>query len=206
MLWGLVVYQQLNSLSAYGSLDTWLNTHLHIPHYPDPVAYLGIIALLTLATAGLARGIGWLSARRDVVFAKAGGFADKGSQFRTYFLPIAYGLIPVVGADYFARQLPKFFKSAPRVIPAVQHMFGFAGTNSSLYNSHILSDPRIINVQIGVMALGTVAALWATWRITNRELVRVSRNALVVRATTLTMVTICGTAAALLYVSMQAAN
>lgn len=206
MLWGLVLYQQLNALSAYGTFENWLNPRLHFPHYPNPVAYLGIIGVLTLATAGAAGGIGFLNARRGVDFVRPGSFADRGSKFRAFFVPVAYGLIPVVGADYFARQLPKFFKSAPRVIPSIQHLFGSAGTNSSLYNARILSDPRIINVQVAVMALGTLGALWATWRITNRELVGVSRSALAVRTTTLGLVAVCGAGAALLYVAIQAAN
>ncbi|MFI5035639.1 MAG: 4Fe-4S binding protein [Acidimicrobiales bacterium] len=206
LLWGLVVYQQLNALSAYASVDNWLNSHLHVPHYPDPVAYLGLVGLLALLTAGAARGIGALSARRDLEFARSGNFVDRASRFRAYFVPVAYGLIPVVGADYFARQLPKFFKSAPRVIPAAEHVFGFSGVHSSLYNARLLSDPRIITVQVTVMVLGTLAAMWATLRITNRELVGVSRNSFVVRATTLGLVAVCGAAAALLYVAIQAAN
>jgi hypothetical protein len=170
------------------------------------VAYLGLVIILALATAGLAGGIGSLSARRDLSFDRPGNFADRVSRFRAYFVPVAYGLIPVVGADYFARQLPKFFKSAPRVIPSIQHLFGSAGVNSSLYNSRILSDPRIITLQVAVIALGTAGALWATWRITNRELVGVSRSALVVRTTTLALVVVCGAVAGLLYVAMQAAN
>ena len=206
LLWGLVLYQQLNALSFYGTLENWLNTHLHFPHYPNPVAYLGLIGLLALATAGVTWGIAALSARRDLNFDQAGSFVDRGSRFRAYFVPVSYGLIPVVGADYFARQLPKFFQHAPRVIPAVQHVFGFSGTNSSLYNVPILSDPRIIAVQVAVMALGTLGALWATWRITNRELVGVSRNALVVRSATLGLTAVCGVVAALLYVAIQAAD
>ncbi len=206
LLFGLVLYQQLNALSFYNSFDGWLNTHLHFPHYPNPVAYLGMILLLSVVIAGAAKGIGVLSARRDIEFDRPGNFIDKDSRFRAYFLPIAYGLIPVVGADYFARQLPKFFKSAPRVIPAVQHMFGFAGVNSPLYNARILSDPRIIVVQVCVIALGTLGALWAMLRITNRELVPVSRNALLVRTTTLGLVSVCGAVTAVLYVAMQAAN
>jgi polyferredoxin len=206
LLWGLVLYQQFNALSFYNNFDNWLNTHLHFPHYPNPVAYLGLIGLLALAMAGIAWGIAALSARRDVHFERAGSFVDRGSRFRAYFVPVTYGLIPVVGADYFARQLPKFFKSAPRVIPAAQHIFGFAGTNSSLYNARILSDPRIIVVQVAVICLGTLGAMWAMWRITNRELVDVSRSALVVRSATLGLVAICGAVAALLYVAIQAAN
>jgi len=206
LLWGLVLYQQVNALSFYGTLENWLNTHLHFPHYPNPVAYLGLIGLFAFATAGAVWAIASLSARRDLNFDTAGSFVDRGSRFRAYFVPVAYGLIPVVGADYFARQLPKFFQHAPRVIPAVQHVFGFSGTSSSLYNTAILSDPRIIAVQVAVMVLGTLGALWATWRITNRELVGVSRNALVVRSATLGLTAVCGVAAALLYVAIQAAD
>jgi polyferredoxin len=206
LLWGLVLYQQLNAQGWYGSMDNWLNGHLHFPHYPDPVAYLGLIGVLALATAGAARVIGVLSARRDVDFVRPGNFVDRGSRFRAFFVPVAYGLIPVVGADYFARQLPKFFKSAPRVIPAAEHVLGFSGVHSSLYNAHLLSNPRIVIAQVTVMALGTLGALWATLRITNRELVGVSRSATVVRSATLSLVAVCGVAAALLYVAMNAAN
>ena len=206
LLWGLVLYQQLNVTNAYGTLDSWLNSHLHFPHYPNPVAYLGLIGLLALATAGTIWGIGALFARRDVELVRPGSFTDKSSRFRAFFVPITYGLIPVVGADYFARQLPKFFKNSPRVVPAVQHMFGFSGVHSSLYNSRILADPRIVAVQVAVIALGTLGALWATWRIADRELVPLSRSALAVRVTTLGLVAGCGVAAALLYVTMHAAS
>src|ERR1019366_1933255 len=110
LLWGLVVYQQINATNVFASLDNWLNRQLHFPHYPNPISYLGGIGLLALATAGVARGIGALLARRDVELDRPGSFADKSSRFRAFFVPIAYGLIPVVGADYFARQLPKFFQ------------------------------------------------------------------------------------------------
>ncbi|MHB1783584.1 MAG: 4Fe-4S binding protein [Acidimicrobiales bacterium] len=206
LLWGLVLYQQINYTATYNTVDTWLNSHLHLPHYPDPVAYLGLIGILALLTAGVTWGIAALFARRDIELAHPGNFADKGSRFRAFFLPITYGLIPVVGADYFARQLPKFFNSSPRVVPAVQHIFGFSGIHSSLYNTRILTDSHIVAVQVAVIALGTLGALWATWRITNRELVPVSRSALAVRATTLSLVGVCGALAAVLYVAMQAAN
>jgi hypothetical protein len=96
--------------------------------------------------------------------------------------------------------------SSPRVVPAVQHMFGFDTTHSSLYNARLLSDPRIINVQVGVIALGTLGALWAMWRIVDRDLVPVSRSAVAVRITSLGLVVLSGVAAAWLYVAMQAAS
>ncbi|HEX9031493.1 MAG TPA: 4Fe-4S binding protein [Streptosporangiaceae bacterium] len=206
LLWGLVLYQQVNATNVYARLESWLNSQTHFPHYPNPVGYLGTIGLLALATAGAAWGIGALLARRDLELARPGNFADKGSRFRSFFVPIAYGLIPVVGADYFARQLPKFFQHSTRVVPAVGHLFGFSGVHSSLYNTRILADPRIVAVQVAVMAIGTLGALWATWRIANRELVPLSRSALAARVTTLGLVAVCGVAAAVLYVVMQAAD
>ena len=113
----------------------------------------------------------------------------------------------MVGADYFARQLPKFFQHAPRVIPSVQQTFGFSSAiHSRLYSTAILSDPRIVTVQVAVIALGTAGALWATWRITGRELAAISRGKAGVRAAALGLVLLCGMAAAALYVLINAAD
>lgn len=206
VLWGLVLYQQVNALNLYGTVDDWLNSHLAFPRYPDPIAYFGLIGLLALLTAAAAWGISALTARRDLDFARPGNFTDRMSKFRTYFLPISYGLIPVVGADYFARQLPKFLKHSTRVVPAVESMLGHSSTHSSLYSLRLLANPGIVTVQIAVMALGTLGALWATWRIVNRDLVPVSRSALAVRVSSLTLVMVCGVGAAWLYGLMQAAS
>ena len=207
LLWGLVLYQQINATNFYANLDDRLNTSLHFPHYPDPAGYLALIGLLALVTAGAAWLIGKLFARRDVDFDAKGRFLDRRSRFRAYFMPIAYGLIPIVGADYFARQLPKFFQYSPRLVPSVQRMFGSSSAiHSHLYTARILSDPRIVIAQLAVIALGTLGALWAAWRIGNRELVPVSRGAIGVRVATLGFVLICGAAAAVLYVMIQAAD
>ena len=206
LLWGLVLYQQVNALGFYASVDDWLNSTLHFPHYPDPVAYLGPIGLLAAATAGAAWVISKLFARKDLQYAAGGSFLDRASRFRAYFLPVAYGLIPVVGADYFARQLPKFFQHAPRLVPAVQQTFGSAAINSPLYRARLLSDPRIVAVQVAVIAAGTLAALWSTWRIAGRELVPVSRGTAGVRVATAGLVLVCGVAAAVLYMLMNAAD
>ena len=97
-------------------------------------------------------------------------------------------------------------------MPAVGHLFGRSGVNSSLYNMRLLADRRIVAIQVAVIALGELGALWAMWamwamwRITNRELLAVSRSALAVRVATLGLVAACGAAAAVLYVAMQAAD
>jgi NosR/NirI family nitrous oxide reductase transcriptional regulator len=207
LLWGLVIYQQLNALGWYAVLDARLNSVLGFPHYPDPIAYMGLIAAVGLVIAAVAWMIGKAFARRGVNFDRAGRFLDRQSQFRTFFVPITYGLIPVVGADYFARQLPKFFKHATRLVPAVQHLVGVgASTTSSLYRLRLLPDPRIIAVQVAVIGLGTLGALWSTWKISGRELVPVSRGGVAVRVASLGVVLACGAAAAVLYVLMNAAS
>jgi hypothetical protein len=206
LLWGLVLYQQVNALSVFGVVDTRLNRSIAFPHYPDPVDYVGVIVLLALATAGVASVAARFLARRDLNLSTPGNFLERGSRFRAFFAPITYGLIPVVGADYFARQLPKFFKHSPRLVPAVEHVFGASGTQSTLYKLRLLTNPRIVVVQVAVIALGTVAALWTTWRIANRELVPISRSATAVRIATLGFVLVCGVAAGALYVLMHAAN
>jgi hypothetical protein len=119
---------------------------------------------------------------------------------------MAYGLIPVVGADYFARQLPKFFKHSARVVPAVAHIAGFMSASSPIYGFHILTNGWIVVVQVAVIIAGTAASAWATWRIAGRELVPISRSALGVRLTTLGVVLACGAAASVLYVLMHAAS
>ena len=61
-------------------------------------------------------------------------------------------------------------------------------------------------VQVAVIALGTTGALWATWRISGRELVAISRGKVGVRAASLGLVLVCGIAAAVLYVLINAAD
>ncbi|MHB1614958.1 MAG: hypothetical protein ACYCYA_11710, partial [Actinomycetes bacterium] len=222
VLWGLVIYQQVNALSGYATIDSWLNVHTGFPHYPNPVGYLGVIAVVAVAMMGIAAGMGRVLGRTTtvadnrasglpVVAAEAyhagpGSFMTRTSRARTYFLPLMYALIPVVGADYFARQLPKFLKHASRIVPSVGNLFGAGSTSSRLYNLRLLSDPHIVAVQIAVMIVGTLASAWAGWRITNRELVGVSRGAATVRASVLVVVLACGLAASLLYVAMHAAS
>jgi NosR/NirI family nitrous oxide reductase transcriptional regulator len=206
LLWGLVLYQQVNATSSFATLDNWLNARLHFPHYPNPIDYLGVIALLALATAAIVGVVSTLFARRDLELRRPGAFADRSSRFRAFFVPITYGLIPVVGADYFARQLPKFLQHAPRVLPAAAHILGFSSTRSAVYSFGLATNGWIVVVQVAVVALGTLAAAWSTWRITGNELVSISRSRIGVRLTTLFVVLGCGAAAAVLYVIMHAAD
>jgi len=208
LLWGLVLFQQVNATNVYARVDGWLINVTHI-HYPNPIDYLGLIGLFALAFAG----IGWLLSRgfgrSDLPAsspAASRSFVDRTSQFRSFFVPLAYGVIPVVGADYFARQLPKFFKHASRIVPSVGAWFGHGSVHSSLYNTRMLSNPEIVVVQIAVIGLGTVAALWATWKIAGRDLVPVASHPVGARLASLGVVLGFGVLASVLYVIMHAAS
>jgi polyferredoxin len=205
-LWGMVVFQQLNATNVYTSFDGWMNRWMHFAHYPNPVDYLGIIAVLMVVTAIPVWAISRVLAKPELAV-PAGGrrFLDKSSRFRSYLLPLAYGLIPVVGADYFARQLPKFFTFISTAVPSIGHPFGFGSTSSSWYNTPLLSGNSLVAAQLAVMALGTAAALYATWRIAGRELAPLSTRATTVKVASAGFVVACGGAAAFLYVLMHAA-
>jgi polyferredoxin len=223
LLWGLVLFQQFNATNAYATIDGWLNRWMHFPQYPNPVDYLGLIALGAAVTAvaiwGVAKAAGSGSGSVPGVAAGSGSGSapavapgDRGSllsaypRFRSFLLPLAYGLIPVVGADYFARQLPKMFKHVTRLIPSIGSWFGAGSTHSALYNTRLLTDPQIVLAQVVVIALGTLAAVWVTWRITTRELASISARPVAVRVTSLGLVLACGGAAAFFYLIMHAAS
>lgn len=206
LLLGLVIYQQFNATNLFTDADNWLNSALHFPHYPNPVDYFGFIGIGAAIVAGAAwlwgRLVGLPGASYDV----PGSFVDRRNRFRSFFVPMAYGLIPLTGADYFARQLPKFFKHAPRLVPAVERIVGAASTRSSLYAVHIISNPAIVWVQLAVIGLGTVASLWATWRIVGRDLAGVVRSVGQARGVALAWVLVVGALISLLYVAMHAAS
>ncbi len=208
ILFGLVVYQQLNALTTFANLDSWLNAHTFFPHYPNPVSYVGIIGAVAVVMAVVAAGFQRAFAAEPSLPERAGRtFVDRISPFRAYFLPLMYGIIPVVGADYFARQLPKFFQHLPRVPVSIGHLFGFGTVRSSLYNASLISsNAGIIAVQVGVMVLGTLAAMWTSWRVAGRDLAPVSRHPRAVQVSAAGFALALGIVTAILYVLMNAAD
>ena len=209
LLWGLVVYQQVNATSPYASVDGWLNRVTGMA-YPDPIDYLGIIAAVAAVFAaigwGMSRLLGKDLARWHQPSPTSGSFVDRQSRFRSFFVPLAYGVIPVVAADFLARQLPKFFKHASRIVPSIGAWFGAGSTHSGLYNLRLLSNPSIVAVQVGVVAAGTLAALWTTWRISGRDIAPVAARPVAARLASLAVVIVFGVIAGWLYVIMHAAS
>jgi NosR/NirI family nitrous oxide reductase transcriptional regulator len=209
VLWGLVIFQQVNATRVYGTVDNWLNKMLHFPQYPDPVDYFGIIAIVAVATAGLFALLGRTLLRPTTALTMdplAPEGDKKPSRFRSAFVPLAYGLIPVVGADYFARQLPKFFKHASRLVPSIGAIFGDASKQSALYHTRLLSNNGIIGVQVGIISLGMLASWWATDRIVRRELLGSTSRPALLRVSAAAVVLACAGAAGFLYVIMHAAS
>ncbi len=80
------------------------------------------------------------------------------------------------------------------------------GTHSSLYHAQILGDAQIVVAQVVVVALGLAASLWATWKISRRDLELRATSAIGVRVAALSLVVACGAVAGYLYVIMHAAS
>ncbi len=192
ILLGLVLFQQYNALSWFGTMDDWLNKLVKFPHYPNPIDYLGGIALAVL--------IIWLGVQG---IQKAGGLRKISGQKSSWFTAFAYAIIPITGLDYFARQLPKFFKHVTRVPSAVVSPLGI---HLHIYGTRLLTDPRIVTVQVGLMGLGTALTLWSTYRIAKTDMQLNARRPKVALATAMTFAFAICLLASLLYIPMQAAS
>ena len=94
-------------------------------------------------------------------------------------MPLAYAFIPLTASDYLARQLPKFWFSAPKVIASISDPFGFGwnifGTaHWSGANVSILSANGVVVSQVIVVGLGALATLYATMKVLPRDMSRLT--------------------------------
>jgi NosR/NirI family nitrous oxide reductase transcriptional regulator len=204
----IVVYQQLNATAGYTALDDELNRLTHLPHYPNPIAYLGVIGVLVLLVAAPAWLAGHSLVRPEAVPPGGGdSFVYRRTPFRAVFLPSMYAAVPLVGADYLARQLPKFMDNAAKVIPAAGHLLGFgSGAGSALSNVTMGPAGAVVAAQLVTVALGTGASLYAAYRIGQVELAPVLRVPVIARAGLPALVIAGGVLMGWLYVLIQAAE
>ncbi len=198
LLFGLVVFQQVNALPFYPQLDGWLNRVTHFPGYPNPLDYLGIIGIVALAVAAWP----WL--------VRAAARARSSSP-SAWFKPIMYGFAPLMASDYLARQLPRFWDHALRIVPAISDPFGlgwnlFGTAHSNLYNVHLLSPAGVVHSQLIVVGLGALASLYATQRILRRDLYPVAGRPAVATVMSSALILVAGAAVLLLYVAMNGAQ
>lgn len=203
------IVKVIEQILARGDLD--LADSVHLAPYPEPAVpvreYASVMALPDPQSGLQIEAHAPVGQRmlKDTHASTNTNFISRTSRFRMYFLPLMYGIIPIVGADYFARQLPKFFEHATRIVPATQELFGAGSTKSVLYNTHILSIAGIVNAQLIVIAMGTLASMWVSWKISNRELLAISQRPIATRFVALALPLACGLVAGILYVIMHAA-
>lgn len=203
VLLGLVAFQQVNALGFYTPLDNWLNAHTYFPQYPNPVDYFGFMALFGVIPALVFKG-GSMLFSSGTIKKTQGAFLLRRSEFRNWFIAGMYAMVPAIGADYFARQLPKFFKHATRLIPSVVHPFG--GTANALYQYRLLQDPKIIAVQLAIMTLGTLGSLYAATKISRSDLVLAKPKSNLARIYFVSVIVLMAVGFTLMYIPMQAAN
>lgn len=238
ILLGLVLYQQLNALQAYGVVDDALNGWMHFPGYPNPVDYLVITAVaggVVMAWAWLLKVMlqrrapaGWAGdvaassgAGAGVAVAGGGGPVPsttaepglgKGRRgYFAWFMPIMYGLLPLLAVDYLARQLPRFWNHALRIVPAISDPFSigwnlFGTAHSSLYQVHILSPAGVVWSQVIVVLVGTAASVYTTVRNVRRDVTPFTTRAGWLQALSILFVVALGAAMVVLYVAMGGAE
>jgi 4Fe-4S binding protein len=199
ILAGLPLFQEFNATSVYAPIDDWLNGKLGVPHYPNPVDFVVGVGLVALAIGGAAALLRLLFARRSPAT------RARTSPWRSWFVPLSYALIPVVGAAFLARQLPKFFHGAPKIVPAVLGPFGIH-TSEHTFGAPLLSDGAIVAVQVAVVALGLLAALWVAWRISRRDLSSLTNRPRLLRAAFGVPPVLFGAASIAMYVLINAAD
>ena len=205
---GIVVYQQLNATAWYTAVDDGLNALTGVPHYPNPVGYLGVIALVGLLAAVPA----WSAARRllrqDLALPVRGSsFVYGATRFRVVFVPLMYAAIPLVGSDYLARQLPKFLDNAAKVIPAAARMLGAVSAADSPPAAFVMADQAtVVAVQLVVVAAGTLASMVAAYRISRSELAVAFRAPVPATAAAVALMAAGGGLIGWLFVLIQAAE
>jgi NosR/NirI family nitrous oxide reductase transcriptional regulator len=162
-LFGLVIFQQWNALGAYSTMDGWLNNAMHFPSYPNPIGYIASIAAVVGIFVGLAFLLQRTLSLKDRV----------ARSFSGWFAPLMYGFIPLMGADFLARVMPKFLNHAALAGASIASAFG---KEVGWADFHILSNDWLVRLQYIIIALGTGATLYAISRIARRDLKQLSNH------------------------------
>ena len=195
ILFGLVIFQQWNALGSYTAVDDWLNRVMHWPGYPNPVDYILTIGAVALIFAGVA----WLISR--VLAHKT----EIARGFSSWFAPFMYGLIPLMGADFVARAMPKFWNNAAKFPASVAMIFDHH-LQISWANMAILPNKAVIGLEIAITAVGTLASVYAMSRIGGRDLGKMTSHTTLVKVVPAMLTLALGVGLIVMYVFMNGAE
>ena len=118
-------------------------------------------------------------------------------------LPLMYGLIPLMGADFLARVMPKFFNHAARLASSI---LGIFGTQVSWADFHILPNDWLVRLQYLVVGIGTVAAVYATSKIAGKDYKELTQHSKLARIIPAVFVVLLGAGLVALYFFMNGAE
>jgi hypothetical protein len=202
----VVIYQQLNATAWCGSLDDELNRWTGLPHYPNPIAYVGLIGLLCLVAAAPAALAAAVLAVPGLQPTGGGdSFVYRRTRFRVFFLPLMYAAIPLVAADFLARQLPKFLDNVAKLGPAAGRLIGLATAGPGSAPA-LAGTGTVVALQLGVVLIGTAASMLAAARIGRAEVAILARAPGLATAGMVGLMACAGGLIGWLYLVIQAAE
>lgn len=170
IMMGALFFEIINATPQFAAFDTWLTKATgwnvvakaltsQLTGYPNPIDYLGIIAMLPL--------LGWMVARLGQ------RLTNNVVKTREIFTRYSYGWIPLFGLGILARQLPKVLTNGPTIVQVISDPFGFGWNMLGTAHLHLaarsFAPMWILWVQIGFVLLGTAASLFVTTKITQLD-------------------------------------
>ncbi len=238
---GVIVFMTVNATLTYTKVDLWLNSLTSFPHYPNPLDYIGIIAGVFLAFSSMVTLVKWAAGgrgqerRAGTLLPGSGSYSNtahdhsseqargqrtdtqspgNGSWMRTWFTPLAYGIIPLVTADLIANRIPTFLFYSPRIIQSISDPFGrhwnlFGTARLAIVKKSLAHftfgghSTTALDIQLAVVGLGILASSWSIYRIFGKELASLSSRPVLGRVAAVSMVLIFGTLAAWAYVAIR---
>jgi hypothetical protein len=114
-----------------------------------------------------------------------------------------YGFIPLIGSDFLARVMPKFFNNVPKLVSIVAGVFG---AHLDVADVNILPNDWLVRLQYATVFLGIVAASYTMSRITGKDLGNMAAHKTLSRVIPALMVVVVGIGIIALYAMIQGAE
>jgi uncharacterized membrane protein YuzA (DUF378 family) len=114
-----------------------------------------------------------------------------------------YGLIPLMGANFVARVMPKFFNHAARLPSSI---IGIFGTQVSWADFHILPNDWLVRLQYLVIGIGTITAVYTTSKIAGKDYKELTEKSKLARIIPICVAVLLGAGMIALYYFMNGAE